>query len=81
MDARKQTSVSHSFTESEILSLDAGLRMDGLWGIVIEVLRTTKDNILVTLAQGNLSMFNPTRQVVIPEPRPNVSINRKQGVD
>ena len=27
---KKQTSVSHSSTESEIISLDAGLRMDGL---------------------------------------------------
>ena len=26
---KKQTSVSHSFTESEIISSDAGLRMDG----------------------------------------------------
>ena len=43
----KQTSVSHSSTESEIISLDAGLRMDGLlaldlWDLVIEVLRTTQ---------------------------------------
>ena len=43
---KKQTSVSHSSTESEIISLDAGLRMDGLlaldlWDLVIEVLRTT----------------------------------------
>ena len=34
---KKQTSVSHSSTDSEIISLDAGLRMDGLpahdlWG-------------------------------------------------
>ena len=41
----KQTSVSHSSTESEIMSLDAGLRMDGLptlelWDLVIEVLKT-----------------------------------------
>ena len=40
---KKQTSVSHSSTESEIISLDAGLRMDGipaldLWDVVIEVL-------------------------------------------
>ena len=47
---KKQTLVSHSSTESEIISLDAGLRMDGilaldLWDIVIGVLRTTKDNI------------------------------------
>ena len=27
---KKQTSVSHSSTESEIISLDAGLRMNGL---------------------------------------------------
>ena len=43
---KKQTSVSHSSTGSEIISLDAGLRMDGLpaldlWDLVIEVLRTT----------------------------------------
>ena len=42
----KQTSVSHSSTESEIISLDAGLRMDGLlaldfWDMVIEVLRSS----------------------------------------
>ena len=39
---KKQTSVSHSSTEAEILSFDAGLRMDGiptldLWDLVIEV--------------------------------------------
>ena len=44
---KKQTSVSHSSTESEIISLDAGLRMDGLfvfekWDVVIEVLRSSK---------------------------------------
>ena len=43
---KKQTSVSHFSTESEIMSLDAGLCMDGLpvldlWDLVIEVLRTT----------------------------------------
>ena len=27
---KKQTSVSHSSTESEIISLDAGVRMDGI---------------------------------------------------
>ena len=42
---KKQTSVSHISTESEIIALDAELRMDGLfaldlWDIVIEVLRT-----------------------------------------
>ena len=42
---KKQTSVSHSSTESQINSLDAGLRMDGLlvldlWDVVIEALRS-----------------------------------------
>ena len=39
---KKQTSVSHSSTESEIISLDAGLRMEGitaldLWDLVLDV--------------------------------------------
>ena len=41
-------SFSYSSTESEILSLDAGLRVDvlyalDLWDIVIEVLRSIQD--------------------------------------
>ena len=44
---KKQTSVSHSSTESGIMSLDAGLRLDGipaldLWDLVIEVLHSSK---------------------------------------
>ena len=47
---KKQTSVAHSSTESEVISLDAGQRMDrlfvlDLWDIVIEVFRSTKVNI------------------------------------
>ena len=43
---KKQASVSHSFTGSEIISLDAGLRMAGLppldlWDVVTEVLRSS----------------------------------------
>ena len=43
---KKQTSVSHSSTESEIISLDAGLRLDGLpaldlWDLIVSVLRNT----------------------------------------
>ena len=42
----KQMSVSHNSTESEIISLDAGLCMDGslaldLWGLVLEVVGAT----------------------------------------
>ena len=40
---KKQTSVSHSSAESEIISLDAGLRLDGkfaldLWDLIVAVL-------------------------------------------
>ena len=40
---KKQTSVSHSSTESEIIALDAGLRLDGipaldLWDLILSVL-------------------------------------------
>ena len=40
---KKQTSVSHSSTESEIISLDAGLRLDGklaldLWDLIVALL-------------------------------------------
>ena len=46
---KKQTSVSHSSTESDIFSLDASLRMDGipaldLWDVVIEVLHSWNNN-------------------------------------
>ena len=59
---KKQTSVSHSSTECEIISHDAGLRMDGkpvldLWDLVVEVFHScpnfskkTKDQ-----ARGNSS--------------------------
>ena len=47
---KKQTAASHSSTESEITSLDAGLRMDGLlpldlWDTVTEVPRSTNNNV------------------------------------
>ena len=40
---KKQASVSHSSTESEIISLDTGLRLDGLpalelWDLIVSVL-------------------------------------------
>ena len=47
---KKQTSVSHSSIESEIMSLDAGFLMDGLlaldlWDMVIEALRSTNNKV------------------------------------
>ena len=46
---KKQTSVSHTSTESEIISLDAGLRLDGipaldLWDLIVSVLGNTTQN-------------------------------------
>ena len=46
---KKQTSVSHSSTESDIISLDAGLRLDGipaldLWDLIVLVLGNTIQN-------------------------------------
>ena len=43
--ARNKTSVSQSSAEAEIISLEAGLRVDGLlaldlWDVVIEVLQS-----------------------------------------
>ena len=53
---KQQTSESHSSTESEVKSLDAGLRMDGtlaldLWDVVIEVLRSSKSTESPTMRQ------------------------------
>ena len=46
---KKQTSVSYSSTESEIISLDAGMRLDGIlaldfWDLIVLVLGNTTQN-------------------------------------
>ena len=46
---KKQTAVSHNSTESEITSLDAGLRLDGisaldLWALIVAVLGNTNQS-------------------------------------
>ena len=53
---KKQTSVSHSSTGSEIISLDAGLRLDGipaldLWDLIVAVLGNTNQS---NKARGDL---------------------------
>ena len=45
---KKQTSVSHSSTESGIISLDAGLRLDGIpaldvWDLIVAILGNTNN--------------------------------------
>ena len=78
---KKQTSVSHSSTEAEIIFLDAGLRMDGipaldLWDLVIEVFHFSPNqinNFKGQESQGNLSrnttlhmkIQNPTKHVIL----------------
>ena len=63
---KKQTSVSHSSTESEIISLDTGLRLDGLpalelWDLIVSVLGNVSR---VSDDQGNLSvMFTNVRSL------------------
>ena len=60
---KKQTSVSHNSTEAEVISLDAGLRMDGipaldLWDLEIEVFQSSSNQTNKTKEQksmGNLS--------------------------
>ena len=55
---KKQTSVSHSSTESEVISLDAGLRLDGitaldLWDLIVAVLGNSNQS---HQEQGDLLM-------------------------
>ena len=73
---KKQTSVSHSSTESEIISLDAGLRLDGipaldLWDLIVAVLGNTNQN---RIEQGDLLMNK--REVRSP---PHTIQKRKQS--
>ena len=77
---KKQTAVSHSSTESEIISLDAGLRMDellalDLWDIVIEVLRSTNNN-----AQSRHSSIQETGATIHCKTKAQ-KIKRRQKVD
>ena len=66
---KKQTSVSHSSTEAEVISLDASLRMDGipaldLWDSVIEVFHSPPNQINKSKgqeSQGNLSQNRKTK--------------------
>ena len=80
---KKQTSVSHSSTEAEVISLVAGLRMDGipaldLWDLVIEVFHSspnqtnkTKD---VREPRGNLSA-NPQPNMRKQIPTTNINVD------
>ena len=73
---KKQTSVSQSSTESEIISWDAGLRLDGipaldLWDLIVAVLGNTNQN---HTGQGDL--LKNKREVRSP---PHTIYKRKQS--
>ena len=68
---KKQTSVSHSSTEAEMISLDAGLRMDGipaldLWDLVIEVFHSSPKQILGNLLRDTPSNKHTQNQTKVP---------------
>ena len=79
---KKQTSVSHSSKAAVIISLDAGLRMDGipvldLWDLVIEVFHSSPKQIKKSNdqePQGNLSR-NTTLHMK------NQELNKHAGLD
>ena len=78
---KKQTSVSHSSTEAEVISLDAGFRMDAifaldLWDFVIEVFHSSPNQINKSKgqeSQGNLSR-NTTLHMKNQNPTKHVSL-------
>ena len=80
---KKQTSVSHSSTESEIISFDAGLRIDGLpalefWDVVIEVLRSSKSTESPTRgAAANCTRNHKSK----PKPEGNRDVDQLSHVD
>ena len=79
----EQTSVSHSSTESEIISLDAGLRMDGLpaldlWDAEIEVLRSSNSTrIPANPAAGNCLRNHKSK----PKQKGNRDVDQVSRVD
>ena len=78
---KKQSSVSHTSTESEIITLDAGPRMDGLsaldlWDIVVEVLRSKNDT-----AQPNHDGVREAFRGPIPKPRPKMTKEGKRLIN
>ena len=80
---KKQTSVSHSSTESENISLDAALRMDvlpalDLWDVVIEVLCSSNSTRLpANPAAGNCSRNHKSK----PKQKGNRDVDRLSHVD
>ena len=65
---KKQTSVSHNSTESEVISLDAGLSMNGLlaldlWDIVFEVLSNHTSHMAVLDSKNKTQLVTRKQKV------------------
>ena len=55
---KKQTSVSHRSTESEVISLDTGLRLDGipaleLWDLIVSFSRSRSLDLVIEVLQSS----------------------------
>ena len=80
---KKQTSVSHGSTDTEIISLDAGIRMDGLlaldyWDVVIELSRSSNSTKTPTNpAAGNCSRNHKSN----PKQKGNRDVEQLSNVD
>ena len=84
---KKHTSVSHSSTQDEIISLDAGLRMDGipaldLWDLVVEVfhsspnqLNKTKDQVRGNSSRNTTSNKHTQSQTKAPTQHDNFDLS------
>ena len=84
---KKQTSVPHSSTEAELVSLDAGLRMDGipalgLWNLVKEVFHSspnqskkTKDQARGDSSRNTTSNKHTQNQTKVPTKHNNLELS------
>ena len=78
---KKQTSVSHSSTEAEIISLDAGLRMDGipvldLWDLGIEAFHSSsKDQVRGNSSRNTTWNKHTQNQTKIPTQHDNFDLS------
>ena len=70
---KKQTSVSHGSTESEIISLDAGLRLDGIPALDLE-------DLLVSVLGNTLQTHDRTGQPVLNCDKDHGPNKRSQGM-
>ena len=83
---KKQTSVSHCSTESEIIPLDAELRMDGLpaldlWDVVNEVQRSTNNTVQskrTSILEAGATLHSKTKT---PNVKRRQKVEQLNGVD